>query len=121
MDHVYMVHKHYGTVGIKEASGVEHSLGAALHARSLRRFGCRNMLRLVAAWLWFRLTLERPSICSYLERPRWVIFDPYAKIHGQYKFQPIVDLILSTHRVSYYAACLLWLVLQHVLPHVKNT
>ena len=26
-----------------------------------------------------RLTLERPGICPYLERPQWVIFDPCTK------------------------------------------
>ena len=27
------------------------------------------------------LTLERPAICPYLERPQWVIFDPSTKVH----------------------------------------
>jgi len=27
------------------------------------------------------LTLERPAICPYLERPQWVIFDPCTKVH----------------------------------------
>jgi len=32
------------------------------------------------------LTLERPGICPYLERPQWVIFDPYTKVHWEHIF-----------------------------------